>query len=205
MTSEELYKRIERLAADFESQQIEIFRWFHQHPELAYHEFETSKYIQEHLGKLSGIETSLIAKTGIKAVLHGNKPGLTVAIRSDIDALPVKEETGLPYASKVKTEYNGQETYVAHVCGHDASTTAATTRLFPLAIELLNQSLLFQHRTGSPLKNPLLIGERFRIPLRGFGLIEESFEGASGHRPLRLDEPIICPGGLPEGGSELSR
>ncbi len=126
MPRDDFYKRIDQLASDFASSQIQIFRWLHQHPELAYQEYETSQYIQKHLEKLPNLEVkSPIANTGIKAVLHGEKPGPTVAIRADIDALPVKEETGLGYASNVKTDYNGQETCVAHVCGHDASTAAA--------------------------------------------------------------------------------
>ena len=125
MNSKAFYQSIDQLATDFASQQIEIFHWLHQHPELAYHEFETSQYIKNYLGKLPGLEICSIAKTGVKAVLYGGKTGPTIAIRADIDALPVKEETGLLYASNVKTEYGGQETYVGHMCGHDASTTAA--------------------------------------------------------------------------------
>lgn len=125
MTHEAIYKSIDQMVNDFKSQQIEIFRWLHQHPELAYQEFKTSQYIKKHLKKLQGFEIIPIAKTGIKAVLRGGKPGPTIAMRADIDALPIKDETGLPYASNVKTDYNGQETYVAHMCGHDASTTAA--------------------------------------------------------------------------------
>lgn len=125
MSPEEFYKSIEKLGDEFALKQVEIFRWLHQHPELAYHEFETSRFITEYLDKLPGFEISSIANTGIKAVLWGEKSGPTVAIRADIDALPVKEETDLPYASTVKTDYNGQETFVSHVCGHDASTSAA--------------------------------------------------------------------------------
>jgi amidohydrolase len=122
----DLYFKIANLTESFAPEQIEIFRWLHQHPELSYKEFKTGKYIYEYLKKLSGVEVTYpLAKTGVKAVLTGDKPGITVALRSDIDALPVKEETGLSYASKVKSSYNGQETYVAHVCGHDASTAAA--------------------------------------------------------------------------------
>ncbi len=125
MTPVDFYKGIDQLASDFESCQIKIFRWLHQHPELAYQEFETSQYIRKHLEKLVGLEINSIAGTGIKAVLHGGKPGPTVAIRADIDALPIQEETDLEYASRVKTDYNGQETNVAHACGHDASIAAA--------------------------------------------------------------------------------
>lgn len=116
-------EKITKLSDDFEKQQLEIFRWLHQNPELALEEFKTSEFILDHLKKLPDIEiTYPISKTGIKAVLKGDKPGPTIALRADIDALPVREETGLSYASKVKTNYHGTETYVAHVCGHDANT-----------------------------------------------------------------------------------
>jgi amidohydrolase len=126
MNPEAVYKRIDDLADQFKSQQIEIFRWLHQHPELAYQEFQTGQFIHDHLEKLPGVEVTYpIAKTGIKAVLNSEIDGPAVALRADFDALPVKEETGLSYASTAKTDYNGQETYVAHVCGHDANTASA--------------------------------------------------------------------------------
>lgn len=119
-------EKIKQLTEDFEEQQIEIFRWLHQNPELALQEFKSSKYILDHLKKLPGMEiTYPLSKTGIKAVLSGEKPGPTIALRADFDALPVKEETDLSYASKAKTIYNNQETFVAHVCGHDANAALA--------------------------------------------------------------------------------
>lgn len=122
----EISEKINQITDHFEEQQIEIFRWLHQNPELAMQEFKSSKFILEHLQKLPDIEVTYpISKTGIKAVLRGGNPGPSVALRADFDALPVKEETGLSYASKVKTIYNGLETYVAHACGHDANAAAA--------------------------------------------------------------------------------
>jgi amidohydrolase len=119
-------EKINRLTDDFEQQQIEIFRWLHQHPELALQEHKSSKYILDHLKKLPDMEiTYPLSKTGIKAVLNGGKPGPTIALRADFDALPVKEETNLPYASKAKAIFNNQETFVAHVCGHDANASLA--------------------------------------------------------------------------------
>jgi amidohydrolase len=118
--------RINELTNDLKNQQIETFRWLHQNPELALQEFKSSRFILKHLQELSNIEiVHPISKTGIKAILRGNKPGPTVALRADIDAIPVREETGLSYASKVKTNYHGMETYVSHACGHDANTAAA--------------------------------------------------------------------------------
>jgi amidohydrolase len=81
---------------------------------------------------LNGVEVIYpIAKTGVKAVLNGEKPGPAVAIRADFDALPVKEGTGLSYASKSKGTYNGQDTYVAHAYGHDASAASALLMFSP--------------------------------------------------------------------------
>jgi amidohydrolase len=120
-----IYRYINKLTDDFEIKQREIFRWLHQHPELAFQEFESGKYISNYLKTLDEIEVTYpIAKTGVKAVLSGTNSGPTIAIRADFDALPVKEETNLPYASKSKGIYNGKETYVAHSCGHDASAAA---------------------------------------------------------------------------------
>jgi amidohydrolase len=126
MNTEDMDIKINQLANDFEDRQIQIFRWLHQHPELAMQEFKSSRYILDYLKTLSVLEIiHPISKTGIKAVLRGGKPGPTVALRADFDALPVKENTSLPYASKVKTTYNGQETFVSHACGHDANTAVA--------------------------------------------------------------------------------
>jgi amidohydrolase len=126
MDKETLNKQINNLTDDFELKQIEMFRWLHQHPELAFQEFQSGKYISDYLRTLNGIEVIYpIAKTGVKALLNGKKHGPAVALRADFDALPLKEETGLYYASKAKGNYNGQETYVAHACGHDASAAAA--------------------------------------------------------------------------------
>jgi metal-dependent amidase/aminoacylase/carboxypeptidase family protein len=126
MNPEAVYKHIDDLANQIQSQQIEIFRWLHQHPELAYQEFQTGQFIHDHLEELPGVEVTYpIAKTGVKAVLNSEIDGPAVAIRADFDALPVKEETGLSYASTVKTDYNGRETDVAHVCGHDANAASA--------------------------------------------------------------------------------
>jgi amidohydrolase len=126
MVQETFYESINELINNFELRQIEIFRWLHKHPELAFQEFQSSRFISDYLKTLDGVEViSPMAKTGVKAVLNNEKPGPAVAIRADFDALPVKEETGLDYASKSKSTYNGQETYVSHSCGHDASTASA--------------------------------------------------------------------------------
>ena len=92
----------------------------HEFPELGNREFRTSKKVAEHLSSL-GIEIETeIAYTGVVGLIRGAKPGPTIALRADMDALPVTEQTGLPYASIQRTEYLGQDVGVMHACGHDA-------------------------------------------------------------------------------------
>lgn len=97
-------------------------RDIHEHPELSNREVRTAKLVADHLTAL-GLEVKTgVAHTGVVALLKGGKPGPCVALRADMDALPVTEQTGLPFASKAKGEYNGQEVGVMHACGHDAHT-----------------------------------------------------------------------------------
>lgn len=110
-------------AADkIESKCIEWRRDFHQNPELGNREFRTAGIVATHLKKL-GIETKeQVAKTGVVGILKGGKPGPCIALRADIDALPVTERVNIPFASRQKTTYNGQEVGVMHACGHDTHT-----------------------------------------------------------------------------------
>jgi amidohydrolase len=97
-------------------------RDIHEHPELGNREVRTSKLVADHLKSL-GLEVRTgIAKTAVIGILHGAKPGPTIAFRADMDALPVAEQTGLPFASKVTAEYNGKTVPVMHACGHDSHT-----------------------------------------------------------------------------------
>lgn len=115
-------EEIDALAAKVESRVIEWRRNFHANPELSNREFETSKKVAAHLSKL-GLEVKTnVAHTGVVAVLKGGKPGKVVALRADMDALPVKEEVDVPFASKVKATYENQEVGVMHACGHDTHT-----------------------------------------------------------------------------------
>lgn len=98
---------------------VEWRRYFHEHPELGNREFNTNKKVEETLQRL-GISTKKIAKTGIVGVLQGGKPGPVVALRADMDGLPVEERNGLAFASKAKGEYNGTTVPVMHACGHDS-------------------------------------------------------------------------------------
>ncbi|MFT5132851.1 MAG: amidohydrolase [Gammaproteobacteria bacterium] len=97
-------------------------RDIHQHPELGNREFRTAKLVAEHLRKLGMEVQTKVAHTGVVAILRGAKPGPVVALRADMDALPVSEQVDLPFASKVKAIYNGNEVGVMHACGHDVNT-----------------------------------------------------------------------------------
>lgn len=105
--------------------QPKVLAWFkdlHEHPELGHEEKRTAALVAAHLRAL-GIETRTeVGKTGVVGLLKGGRPGPTVGLRADIDALPITELTGLPYASKARTVYRGQEVGVMHACGHDSHT-----------------------------------------------------------------------------------
>jgi len=105
--------------AEIEPQVIEWRRHFHQYPELSNREFNTAEKIAEYLRSLDLEVQTGIAKTGIKAILKGGKPGPVVALRADMDGLPVTERVDLPFASKETTTYLGTESGVMHACGHD--------------------------------------------------------------------------------------
>lgn len=105
-----------------ESHTIKLRQHIHQHPELGNMEFNTSKLVQKEL-KSYGIKVSTgYAKTGVIGILKGGLPGPVIALRADMDALPIEEKTGLPFASQAKGIYQGKETFVMHACGHDAHT-----------------------------------------------------------------------------------
>ncbi|HEY8849834.1 MAG TPA: amidohydrolase [Thermoanaerobaculia bacterium] len=115
-----LDQRIDEAAKKVEPKVIDCRRDIHQHPELGNREFRTSKLIAERLREL-GIEVKTpIAHTGVIGLLRGGKPGRVVALRADMDALPVVEQVDVPFKSTVRTTYNGQEVGVMHACGHDA-------------------------------------------------------------------------------------
>ncbi len=106
-------------AAKLEPKVIEWRRDLHRHPELSNREFRTAAKVSEHLQSL-GLEVQTgVAHTGVVALLKGDYPGPLIALRADMDALPVTEAVDLPFASKVKADYRGQEVGVMHACGHD--------------------------------------------------------------------------------------
>jgi len=114
-----LKPKVDEKAQSIEQKVIEWRRDFHQHPELGNQEFRTAKIVADHLRSL-GIEVQEeVAVTGVVGILRGGKPGPTVALRADMDALPVTERTDVPFKSTVTTEYNGQTVGVMHACGHD--------------------------------------------------------------------------------------
>jgi amidohydrolase len=115
-----LARAIDRRAAQLETKAVAWRRDIHQHPELSNHEVRTSKLVADHLREL-GIEVKTgVARTGVVGVLRGGRPGPVVALRADMDALPVAEEVDVPFKSTVRTTYNGQDVGVMHACGHDA-------------------------------------------------------------------------------------
>ncbi len=110
---------IDKEAAAIESKVIDWRRDIHKNPEMGNNEIRTAKMVADHLRSL-GIEvTENVAVTGVVGFLKGGKPGPTVALRADMDALPVTERADLPFKSTVTTTYNGQKTGVMHACGHD--------------------------------------------------------------------------------------
>ena len=114
-----LSDRVNARAAEVEEQVITWRRDIHANPELGNREFRTAALVAEHLKSLGMEVRTEVAHTGVVGLLRGGKPGPVVALRADMDALPVTEMVDLPFASKVTTEYNGQEVGVMHACGHD--------------------------------------------------------------------------------------
>jgi hypothetical protein len=111
-------------AALIEAVDPQVIGWrrhLHQYPELSYQEEKTAAYVAQALRAMPGIEVQTgIAKTGVKAVLKGGSPGPVIALRADMDALPVEERNDLPFRSQAKATWQGKETPVMHACGYDA-------------------------------------------------------------------------------------
>jgi amidohydrolase len=120
ITAQDISKTIDAKATALQTKLVEWRRHLHQNPELGNREFKTAAYIVQHLKSL-GLEIQTnVAKTGVVAILKGGKPGPCMALRADMDALPVRERVNIPYASKDSTDYLGQKVPVMHACGHDA-------------------------------------------------------------------------------------
>ncbi len=109
-------------STDIDQVESKVIKWrhhIHQNPELSNREFKTSEYVATHLKSLGMEVQTGVAHTGVVGILKGKKSGKVVALRADMDALPVVERNDLPYKSEVTSVFNGQETGVMHACGHD--------------------------------------------------------------------------------------
>ena len=120
--ADELDTALAQALARVEPKVIAWRRDFHQNPELSNREFRTSKKVAEHLRRLGLEVETRVARTGVVAVIRGALPGPTIALRADMDALPITEEVDLPFRSTVKSTYRGEPVGVMHACGHDAHT-----------------------------------------------------------------------------------
>lgn len=144
-SQKDLVSKIENLAKTIAPSAIEWRRDIHQNPELGNREFRTAKLVAEHLRKL-GIEVKTnVAHTGVVGLLRGKKDKPVVALRADMDALPVTEMVDLPFASKVRTTYRGKEVGVMHACGHDVHTSVlmGTAAVLSQMRDELNGSVKF--------------------------------------------------------------
>lgn len=110
-------------ARDLHARLVSWRRDFHQHPELSNREERTAAKVAEHLRALGLQPKTGVARHGVTAIIKGGKPGPRIALRADMDALPVTEQTGLPFASKATSTYRGESVGVMHACGHDAHTS----------------------------------------------------------------------------------
>ncbi len=179
------------IAALVAKENARVVAWrrdFHQHPELSNRELRTSGIVAEHLKRLGLEVTTGIAKTGVIAVLEGGKPGPTVALRADMDALPVAEKTDVPFRSTATATYQGETVGVMHACGHDAHTAI----LMGVA--------------------EILAGMRAELPGKVMFIFQPAEEGApdgeEGGAPLMLKEGLFAStkpdalfGRVPEAGS----
>ena len=115
--------RVDQEARKVSSQLVEVRHQLHQNPELSNREAKTAELVAAHLRSLGLNPRTGIGKYGVVALLQGGKPGPLIAVRADMDALPVVEQTDLPFASTKKDTFLGQEVGVAHACGHDVHTS----------------------------------------------------------------------------------
>jgi amidohydrolase len=135
------YAQIDRAVQDATPRMVQIRHQLHQHPELGNREFETAKLIADYLRGLGLDEVRTeVAHTGVVGVLRGGRPGPVVAVRADMDALPVTEDTPFPFKSTARTTYLGQDVGVSHACGHDIH----------MAVELGLATVLASLRDGLP-------------------------------------------------------
>jgi len=120
--AQDLHSEIDKKAKEVLPKVIEWRRYIHQHPELSNREYNTSKYVTDYLKTLGLDVQTGVAHTGVVAILHGGKPGPCIALREDMDALPIHEVTDVPFASTARSVLAGDSVWVMHACGHDAHT-----------------------------------------------------------------------------------
>jgi amidohydrolase len=140
-----LLATVQSRVSAIEGRMIEWRRDIHQHPELSNQERRTAGLVAEHLRKL-GLEVKTgVGGTGVVGILHGGRPGKVVALRADMDALPVKETSDLPFASKARGQYLGKEVDLMHACGHDTHTAIlmATAKVLASMRERLPGTVVF--------------------------------------------------------------
>lgn len=151
-----LQPRVEQQIVAGQKQVVELRRTLHQHPELSNRETQTAKLVAAQLKQL-GLEVKTgVAHTGVIGLLRGGKPGPVVALRADMDALPVVEQVDLPFKSTARTQFNGQDVGVMHACGHDnhvAILLGVARALAPLRAEIPGTiKLIFQPaEEGAPV------------------------------------------------------
>ena len=136
---------IDRLAVAVEKDLLAWRRHLHQHPELSNHEVETARYIAKQLESFGLKPQTGVARHGVIALLEGGRPGPVVALRADMDGLPVREEVDVPFASKATAEYEGNQVGVMHACGHDThmAILLATARILTQLRDRLPGSVKF--------------------------------------------------------------
>ncbi len=127
ITPDELQALMDKRATELAPDLVAWRRDFHQHPELSNREFRTAEIVAKHLRHLGMDVTTGIAHTGVVGIFRGALPGPVIALRADMDALPVAEATGLPFASHAKAHFEGREVAVMHACGHDCHTAILMT------------------------------------------------------------------------------
>lgn len=160
-------QKLEERLAQVGERVVEWRRDLHQYPELGNQETRTAGIVAEHLRSLGMEPRTGIAHTGVAALLRGGKPGPRIAMRADMDALPVTEDTGLPFASRVQTMYRGNPVGVMHACGHDAHTAilmGVAELLAGMREELAGEVMfVFQPAEEGPPEPGQIVGARLMI------------------------------------------
>src|SRR6202043_1862444 len=168
-----------------------LYKHIHAHPELAFEEVKTAARLAAEMRALGFDVTEKVGKTGLVAI-YKNGDGPTIMVRTELDALPMEEKTGLPYASHDRTNWNGRETFVAHSCGHDihmASWVGTAKTLVGLK-DQWHGTLMFiaqpAEETGSGTKAMLADGLFTRFPKPDVGFALHDGPIAYGHISYRV-------------------